>query len=166
MRRKYIIAVLLLLATGVVSTLALGTFSQSLTETLLTEYTLNYDESSATLSNPTTAATSTDNITVTLDVTQSGGEQQVTFVIEACDDTAGTIVLQADGTGATYSYLVTYNDAFEQQVTPTSISAGQDLTFTINTLASHGAITSLRISFVNDGLVAAYDSLVVDVSDA
>ena len=164
MRRKYLVAVLLLLATGVVSTLALGTFSQSLTETLLTEYVLNYDEASAVLSSPSTTPSGDDSITVSFTVTQSGGEQQVDLSISACSDGSGSTIISA-ASGATYSYTVTFASG-TQTATDVSITETDPLTVDITTDTGKGAITGLEVTFVNTGLVAAYNSLAVDVSDA
>jgi hypothetical protein len=165
MRRTYIVAVLLLLGAGVVSTLALGTFSQSLTETVLTEYTLNYDESSATLSAPSTSTSSTDTITVDFTVTQAD-PHLVDISIQAFSGTDGTGAINADATGATYSYTVTYSGGDPQTASDVAIATGNPLTFDIATTDDAHTITGLTITFVNDGLVLAYNSMVVDVSDA
>lgn len=163
MRRKYLVAVLLLLAMGVVSTLALGTFSQSLTETLLTEYTVNYDESSATLSSPSTTANGSDNVTIAFTVTQAD-PQNVTFSIQAFSGTDGTGVINAAAGGATYSYTVTYSSGSPQTATDVAIAESSPLTFDITTTGD-ATISGLSVKFSNTGLVSAYNSLVVDVSD-
>ena len=166
MRRKYLVAVLLLLATGIVSTLALGTLTSTLSETLLTEYTLSYDEASAVLSapstTPSTTTTTDDTITVSMTVTQ-GSTQNVLFSIQPFSGTDGTGAINADADGASYSWTVGYTTSGDETGSGT-VTSGNPITFDITTSTSD-TINSLEFTIVNDGLVTAYNSLVVDVSD-
>ena len=165
MRRKYIVAVLALLMLGVVSTLALGTFTSDLTETLTTDTTLSYDEASATLSVPNTDTTlGSSIISVEFTVTQSA-EQQIDFTATACSDSDGATAINAVS-GATYSYVIGYAGGVDDTADDVTITIGQPLTFNVVTSAGKGVITDITCEFVNTGLLSDYNSMEINIEDA
>ena len=164
MQRKYIIAVLLLLTLGVVSTLALGVLQSTVTETLTTDTTLQYDEASASFSEPDTTTTSTNQIDCTFTVTQSA-EQKIDLIVKACSGAAGSGDIIASGGACVYSYTITYNDDHTQSVTDVAIADTNPITFSVTSLTSHGVITQLDVQFKNPGLVSDYNSMLLTVTD-
>lgn len=154
MRRKYIVAVLLLLGIGVLSTMAISYTQVDLDESWGAEYTVNYDDAELSLSEPDTTINNATSVTVVMSASHSPATVKSQIVVEAQDINTDPIVV--DGTGATVKVI------FEDTVGGTSIrkvkSVGSTNDFR-ETLAMDAAQAVDQVTVIwlkQDGFTNAY----------
>ncbi|MCW4013012.1 MAG: hypothetical protein NWF07_08480 [Candidatus Bathyarchaeota archaeon] len=185
MRRKYIVAVLLLLSLGVMSTLALSFTQTNLTENWDTIYTLQYGLSDLTLTTPTDTDLGTPNdgdLQVSIPASTASALTPV-FTVEALDvngdvistDTAMTMEISvslwngATQIGTTQSDTVTVVSGTPEEISGTISYSG------VSGLPS-AAITKIVVKFDcsvgtgfgtgTDAFEVEYEQLRITVQDA
>ncbi|MBN2334077.1 hypothetical protein JXL21_00860 [Candidatus Bathyarchaeota archaeon] len=164
MRRKYVVAVLILLGLGVVSTLALANLGvRTVSESIETEYILTYS-GSVEIDSTTTTSEGSNHIKLVIDVTQSAANQ-VQFTIEPCSDYYGQLEITSSG-GGDYSVKIVY-DGSQPDTTQsaTDVTSGEGLGFTITSADTTDLIDYIEIEWTDSNLYTAYWSANINVQD-
>jgi len=163
MNRKYIVAVLLLLSIGVLSTLAISYNTETLDESWGIEYTLNYADAELSLDNPQTEILSADSIEVTLDASHLGSDVKAKLVITALDGSSNPI--QVDGTGASCSVVFKSGGSDVETVPDTVAGSGGDFT-TVHEMSAASAVDQIVITWsLQDSLAGDYEAATITVTD-
>jgi len=164
MKRKYIVAVLLLLSMGVISTLAISYNTSTLEESWGIEYTLDYADADLSLSNPQTVIVSSSSIEVTLDASHVGvASVKAKLVITALDGDSNPI--DVDGTGASCQVEFKSGGSVVETDTDTVAGSGGDLT-TIHEMDAASAVDQVVITWsLQDSLAGDYEAATITVTD-
>jgi len=169
MRRKYIITVMLLLAVGIASTLAISFTQVDLDESWGAAYTVNYVDAELSLSNPITTINNATSVKVVLDASHSGGTVKSQITVEAQDINTDPIVV--DGTGARVTVIFEDTVGATKQYEYTTVGSGSDYIATL-AMGSAQAVDKVTIiwggklgSEAQDGFTNAYQHGVFTVTD-
>ena len=165
MRRKYVVAVLLLLGLGVVSTLALANLGvRTVSESIETEYILTYSGSVEIDSTTTTSDDHNQHIKLVIDITQSSANQ-VEFTIKPCLDYYGQTEITSSGSGD-YSVKIVY-DGTQPDTTQSAndVTSGQGLGFTITSADTTDHIDYVEVEWTDAGFYSTYWSSNINVQD-
>ena len=162
MQRKYIAAVLFLLALGVVSTLAISYNTATLEESWGIQYTLDYADAELSLSAPTTTLVNSSAIQVSMTASHSQATVQSNLVIIAQDGNGDPIT--TDGTGAYVTVRFRNNGLLVEQVSYT-LGDGVDYESTHAMTSAAEIDQVIVIWWGQDSLQAEYESAQITVTD-
>lgn len=164
MKRKYIVAVLLLLSMGVLSTLAISYNTGTLEESWGIQYTLDYADAELSLSNPETELINSTCVKVTLDAAHTEQYVKAQLMISALDGSDQIIMTDSStGTGCWVRFL--YQGTLVESI---NIPKGDTVEFTTtHTMTEDNAMVD-RVEIWwhhQDGLQAEYESARITVTD-
>jgi hypothetical protein len=146
-RRRYVVAILVLLVLGTLSTFALTYVQTSLEEPWGAQYTLTYTGASIVIGNPKTTIVDQNTLYVEFDITPSDKDVKCKFVITPLDINGDPI--DAGGT-----------------LSPDTkqVDAGMDLTTTHN-MGSPSKLNKMRIRWTSTNFLSLYESVRILIED-
>ena len=135
MQRKYIMAVLLLLALGVISTLAISFTQVNLEESWGAEYTVSYEDAELQLRDPDTTINNATSVTVVMNAYHSTSTVKARIVVEAQDSNTNPITVDATGSQVTVIFEDTASGW--TSVKSSIVGAGNDYRAALSMSSAH-----------------------------
>ena len=165
MKRKYLVAVILLLSLGVVSTLALANLGQqTLSESVTTEYIVQYSGTAQVVSTTTTSTDTDTHVKVVIDITQSSAHQ-VQFDITPCSDYGGLTEITSSGSGDYTVKIVYTGTQTDTTASATDVASGTGLGFTITSADTTDLVDYIEVEWTDTSFYTNYWSANIVVED-